>query len=411
MALPHSMTTISSAQVGPGLTEVKAILNSVDATALLERLRLYRWTGSRWRGRSGYSVEALWRAVLLSYILNIPSTSALIRRLQEESRLRRICGFKALPHRSTFSRSFSRVSLHLDLVQLATTTATDRLRDYLPNLRDKVAVDSTVVSSYSNPNRHPISDPEASWTAKTSTRPGAKNGTEWSFGYKLHVVADAEHGIPLWGILTTASRNDVSELPTLIDGAAGAYPWFRPGYVIGDKGYDSQANHRYVIAKGAVPVIHIRRARNSGLQDGIYTNEGVPTCVGNQQKWHCLGGCRSVYFKSFLYNIRCIICLSPTTRNFPLCLKCPMYGAICVTICAHKFATGRHINCMKGTHIMPRLTPPASSPHPGAARCWLHNGSTVSVLPSAPQNHRTRGPPREPYACAKDRGATPNTAA
>ena len=202
MALPHSMTTISSAQVGPGLTEVKAILNSVDATALLERLRLYRWTGSRWRGRSGYSVEALWRAVLLSYILNIPSTSALIRRLQEEPRLRRICGFKALPQRSTFSRFFSRVSLHLDLVQLATTTATDRLRDYLPNLGDKVAVDSTVVSSYSNPNRHPISDPEASWTAKTSTRPGAKNGTEWSFGYKLHVAADAEHGIPLfWGIV------------------------------------------------------------------------------------------------------------------------------------------------------------------------------------------------------------------
>ena len=280
MALPNSTAPRLSAQADIGLYDIKAILNSVDATALLARLSLYRWTGTRWRGRSGYSVDALWRAVLLSYILNTPSTSALIRRLQDDPRLRRICGFKSLPHRSTFSRFFSRVSLHLDLVQLANTTATNRLRGYLPGLGNKVAVDSTFVRSHSNPNRHPISDPEATWTAKTSTSPGAKNGTEWSFGYKLHMVADAEYGIPLWSYCTTASRSDTLELPTLLDGAASTYPWFRPGYVIGDKGYDSQANHRHVIQKGAVPVIHIRRARNQELQDGLYTNEGVPTCIG-----------------------------------------------------------------------------------------------------------------------------------
>ena len=281
MALPHSTTTISSAQVGPGLTEVKAILNSVDATALLERLRLYRWTGSRWRGRSGYSVEALWRAVLLSYILNVPSTSAFIRRLQDDPRLRRVCGFQELPHRSTFSRFFSRVSQHTELVQIAIATATDRLRQYLPDLGDKVAVDSTVVRSHSNPNRRPISDPEAKWTAKNSTSPGAKNGKEWSFGYKLHMVADAEYGIPIWSFTTPANRTDTLELPTLLDGAASAHPWFHPAYVIADKGYDSQANHTAVVERGAAPVIHLRRLPNRGLQDSIYTQEGIPTCIGN----------------------------------------------------------------------------------------------------------------------------------
>ena len=280
MALPNSTATRLSAQADIGPYDIKAFLNSVDATALLARLRQYRWTGSRWRGRSGYSIESLWRALLLGYILNTPSTSSLIRRLQDDPRLRRICGFTTLPHRSTFSRFFARVSLHLDLVQLANTTATNRLREYLPNLGNKVAVDSTFVRSHSNPKRHQISDTEATWTAKTSTSPGAKNGKEWSFGYKLHMVADAEYGIPLWSYLTTASRNDTLELPTLLDGAASAYPWFRPGYVIGDKGYDSQANHSHVIQKGAVPVIHIRRAKNQELQDGLYTNEGVPTCIG-----------------------------------------------------------------------------------------------------------------------------------
>ena len=179
MASTHSIAAKSSAQEDIGLYEVKTILNSVDGTALLERLRLYRWTGSRWRGRSGYSVEALWRAFLIGYILNVPNTSALVRRLQDDPRLRRICGFKHVPHGSTFSRAFTRISHHLSLVQVAVSTATDRIRAYLPNFGEKVAVDSTVVRSHSNPHRHPMSDPEASWTAKSSTSPGprmARNG-------------------------------------------------------------------------------------------------------------------------------------------------------------------------------------------------------------------------------------------
>ena len=160
--------------------------------------------------------DALWRAVLLSYILNTPSTSALIRRLQDDPRLRRICGFKSLPHRSTFSRFFSRVSLHLDLVQLANTTATNRLRGYLPGLGNKVAVDSTFVRSHSNPNRHPISDPEATWTARLALARARRNG--------VVIWLQAPHGRgrrirhPSLELLHDSSRSDTLELPTLLDG-------------------------------------------------------------------------------------------------------------------------------------------------------------------------------------------------
>ena len=281
MALHHSTTTISSAQVGPGLTEVKAILNSVDATALLERLRLYRWTCSRWRGRSGYSVEALWRAVLLSYILNVSSTSALIRRLQDDPRLRRVCGFRELPHRSTFSGSSQESANIRNSYRSPSPPRPTGYANIFPTwgIRSRWIARSCVVTPI--PTGAPSATPKPSWTAKNSTSPGAKNGKEWSFGYKLHMVADAEYGIPLWSFITPANRNDTLELPTLLDGAASAHPWFHPAYVIADKGYDSQANHTAVVERGAVPVIHLRRLPNRDLQDGIYTQEGIPTCIGN----------------------------------------------------------------------------------------------------------------------------------
>ena len=31
------------------------------------------------------------------------------------------------------------------------------------------------------------------------------------------MIADAKHGVPIWRFLTTASRSDVSELPTLLE--------------------------------------------------------------------------------------------------------------------------------------------------------------------------------------------------
>ena len=57
-------------------------------------------------------------------------------------------------------------------------------------------MDATTVRSHCNPNRKRVSDPEASWTAKNSARAKA-GGKEWHHGYKVHMVADANYGLPL----------------------------------------------------------------------------------------------------------------------------------------------------------------------------------------------------------------------
>ena len=257
------------------LGELAAVFSSLDDVALLARLQDYRPTG-----RPGYPLKAPWRAYVASFILNLPHTNALIRRLEDEPDFRYLCGFFGpLPHRTTFNRFIQRLSHHANLVESVFADLTHQLKMLIPDLGMEVAIDSTTVRTHSNPNRKRVSDPQASWTAKNSAR-AKKGGKEWHHGYKVHMVADANYGVPLAHVVTTAKRNDSPELPAVIARAEALYLWFKPSAVVADRGYDSVANHEHLHQKGILPIIHIRRKANAALYDGIYTEQGVPTCLG-----------------------------------------------------------------------------------------------------------------------------------
>ena len=88
------------------------VLAGIEADSLMERLRDYRWTG-----RPGYAPEAMWRAMLMKYLLRIQHTRELIRRLKSSPVLRYICGFgDVVPHESSFSRFVKRLSEHHESV-------------------------------------------------------------------------------------------------------------------------------------------------------------------------------------------------------------------------------------------------------------------------------------------------------
>ena len=263
-------------------------------------------------GRPGYPLKALWRAYVASFILNLPHTNALIRRLKDESDLRHLCGFgDVLPHRSTFNRFIQRLSRHTDLIEGCFAKITGYLRRLLPRLGRELAVDSTTVRSHCNPNRRRLSDPEASWTAKNSARAKA-GGKEWHHGYKVHMTADANYGLPLGQVVTTAKRNDSPELPRVIERAKALFPWFRPQAAVADRGYDAASNHEYLNNQGIVPVIHIKRNANDRLYEGIYTEQGVPTCLGKVPMQYV----RSDPEKGHLYRCRAEGCqLKDTNRG------------------------------------------------------------------------------------------------
>ena len=237
-------------------------------------------------GSPGYPINALWRAYATSFILNLPHTNALIRRLQDDQRLRLICGFHGqLPHRTTFNRFVRHVSNYPVLLEQTLTSLTAKLKELLPGLGNFVAVDSTVVKSHSNPNRTVIRDPEASWTAKNAAR-GKDGEKEWHWGYKVHAVVDVTYGIPIAQITTTAKRNDSPYLPKVIDHAQETNEWLKPKAVIADRGYDAKSNHVYLMKKAIAPIIHIRKAPKKKSFDDLHSLDGRPICMGDQPMDH-----------------------------------------------------------------------------------------------------------------------------
>ena len=227
----------------------------------------------------------MFRAYLMSFLLNLPSITELHRRLDNEPRLMLICGFSSLPDRSTFSRFIGRLSKHQNLVNEAQIQLTNQLKTIHPDLGDHAAIDSTVVRTHSNSLRvskitGQVSDPEAGKTAKLNNQTGKLH---WWFGYKQHAVVDAKYQIPITSFVTPANRNDSPTLPELMDKAETEFNWFSPDFVMADKGYDSEKNHLTVIARGATLICEtakpIKRKSGSKRPKLQFNKDGVPWCA------------------------------------------------------------------------------------------------------------------------------------
>ena len=306
MTRSHSTVSDSRPQAGraaarSGYGFLASLLDGIEDGPLLDRLYEYRRTG-----RQGYPLRAMWRAYLSKFVLKIRFNLDLLERLRSSLRFREVCGFQdAIPSESTFSRFTTRLADHQDLVEQCFRSATDALRGLVPVVKRRtgkqdqplpplgavLAIDSTLFETYANPNRAERTDPDARWGVKHSSK--AKDGdTEWGFGYKMHLISDATHGIPLAFTVTPANENDSPILPELVQKVLDDYSWAKPRCLLADRGYDSEANHRDLFDRNIIPVIHIRKPTASdGLYDGIYDAEADPSAWGTS-RWTTCGRTR-----------------------------------------------------------------------------------------------------------------------
>ena len=172
--------------------DVKTVLDAVDFTPLASAVSTDPLTGRR-----PYERLPIVRAHFAAYLTKpkIDSIVTLHLSIMRDAALREACGFSGpIPSRSTFSRVFTAMSEHPDIVDRCAAEVVARMKEIIPDLGEEIAADSTPVPSYSNSDRNPKTDPDASWG--WHRKAGAKDGSEWVWGYKAHVLADANHDIP-----------------------------------------------------------------------------------------------------------------------------------------------------------------------------------------------------------------------
>lgn len=189
-------------------------------------------------GRPGSSRKGIARAFLVKATLNIPATKDLIERLRVDTRLRRLCGFKAkVPSESTFSRAFKAMADSGVLDQAHERAVRAHYADAVVH---HVSRDSTAIKVREEPLAKPKPEPrekqkcgrkckgevrkrtrqetqaEQSWPESLSELPkgcalgvkkNSKGKQEFWIGYKSHVdVADG--GVPLSFCTTSATLHD-----------------------------------------------------------------------------------------------------------------------------------------------------------------------------------------------------------
>jgi hypothetical protein len=258
---------------------------------------------SRGRGRPPDDRPAIARSVVAKAVLTIPTTSALIERLQIDRALRRICGWERrsdVPSEATFSRAFAEFAaqglperVHEQLVR----------RHLQGHIIGHISRDATEIEAREKPRRRSSDDPPAPPKRKRGrprkdevlppkpltrieqqrTQPldemraalptqcdvgvkrNSKGFKETWIGYKLHL--DTANGIvPVTAILTAASTHDSQVAIPLARTSERRVVWL---YDLMDSAYDAQPIIDDCRAAGRVPVIDRNTRRDTALKAEI----------------------------------------------------------------------------------------------------------------------------------------------
>jgi Transposase DDE domain/Transposase domain (DUF772) len=260
---------------------------------------------SRGRGRPPDDRPAIARSFVAKAVLTIPTTAALIERLQIDRALRRICGWERrsdVPSEATFSRAFA---------EFADQRLPERVHEQLVrrhlhgHIIGHLARDATEIEAREKPLRRPANNPSSPEAPKrqrgrprkdeilppkpltrieqqrTQSLPdmraalptqcdvgvkrNSKGFSETWIGYKLHL--DTADGIvPVAAILTAASTHDSQVAIPLARTSEQRVVWL---YDLMDSAYDAQPIIDDCRAAGRVPVIDRNTRRNTALKAEI----------------------------------------------------------------------------------------------------------------------------------------------
>ncbi len=106
----------------------------------------------------------------------------------------------------------------------------------LPAFGQRVALDSTTLKGWVNGGKPKHSDPEAGWSVKKNTH----GKTEFTLGWKLHLLVDCESELPIAAEVSAGNINDSKSSYNLLGQARFTTGKFHPQYVMADKGYSGK---------------------------------------------------------------------------------------------------------------------------------------------------------------------------
>lgn len=189
-----------------------------------------------------YKKSSLAKAILMRYFLRFSSDRDLIRKMRIFPQIRKACKLRRTPSNSTLSRVRNRINLSEVFYSLVKKTKELGLsKGFI------LSIDSTQFKAYLKGDK----EAKVGYCA-------AKD--EFIFGYKAHIVTDAESELPVAVVITPANEHDSKQFFPLIKRIWKNFT-YEIRKILADSGYDS-AKIRNFLRKIGVDDIIDRNKRN-----------------------------------------------------------------------------------------------------------------------------------------------------
>lgn len=284
------------------LERLRLVLEYLPDERLMEVLEK-----DRGRGRDDYPVRAVWNSILAGIVFQHESVESLRRELERNAQLRQLCGFdplkgqKAVPPPYAYTRFLKSLFPCQSLIDDIFDQLVDELREILPNFGQNLSIDSKAVDSHSR-SRKKVEEPktedgrrelDADFGKKTY-KGERKDGSLWEkvkiwFGFKLHLMVDADYELPVGYEVTKASASDITEGKALLADVQQRHPELidEACELMGDKAYDDEKFITQLWDENNIkPVIDIRNMWKDGeetkLAEGqtnvVYDFQGTVYC-------------------------------------------------------------------------------------------------------------------------------------
>ena len=238
------------------LERFKLVIETMPDQNLIQILRALRT-----KGRNDHPIEAMWNSILAGIVFEHVSIESLRRELRRNAQFREMCGFNplagvnAVPSKSAYSRFLSRLLNLESHVRKIFDALVEELMIMFPNFGINLAGDGKAIHSLGKPLKTRTNnnwleedrrrEADADWGVKKYHGVGA-DGNAWEkvkswFGFRLHLVVDADVELPVGYEVTKASINEQPVMTKLLAELKETHPELleRCDHAMFDKGYDS----------------------------------------------------------------------------------------------------------------------------------------------------------------------------
>ena len=298
-----------SEELGPLTGKQQELVTTLEVV----RIEEFIYSSQGFPGRPPQDRTAIARAFVAKTIYNMPTTRALLDRLETDSALRRICGWERkndVPDEWTFSRAFAEFSASQLPERVHEAFIKKSYEDELVghNSRDSTAIEARekplkkepiqkIAAKRGRPKQGEVRvkpltriEQQASGMGladmlndlPTACDVGTKKNSKgykvsWT-GYKLHIdVADG--GIPISAILTSASTHDSQVAIPLAKMSSECVTNL---YDVMDSAYDVSQIHDMSRQLGHVPLIDVHPRRDQALKKEIAAENKRSQLVGHK---------------------------------------------------------------------------------------------------------------------------------